>query len=308
MSLEEQAKQMVEDGFVEVPGTDGGLLKKIIKEGTGEDIPQKGMMVSVHYTGTLHSDGSKFDSSRDRPGYFDFQVGVGQVIKGWDVGICTMKLGELCMLRCRSDYAYGPGGSPPTIPPNAILNFEVELFDFHEKEKEPWELSTAEKVATAEKYKAKGNAAFKEGNWAAARTSYAKGATFVADLFKKDDETALEEATEADKAQAKDVALALHQNSAQANLKLAEYNGAICDCNSALDIDGSSVKALFRRGQAYSKRSEFAEAKADLSKALELDPENKEVAAELKRCNAAAKKAAEQEKAMYSKMAGMFGK
>ena len=60
--------------------------------------------------------------------------------------------------------------------------------------------------------------------------------------------------------------------------------------------------------QAYSKRSEFAEAKADLSKALELDPENKEVAAELKRCNAAAKKAAEQEKAMYSKMAGMFGK
>ena len=137
---------------------------------------------------------------------------------------------------------------------------------------------------------AKGNAAFKEGNWAAARTSYAKGATFVADLFKKvwvlgspflrfgpilvslgrallcdavspyfghiglppqDDETALEEATEADKAQAKDVALALHQNSAQANLKLAEYNGAICDCNSALDIDGSSVKALFRRGQVW---------------------------------------------------------
>jgi FKBP-type peptidyl-prolyl cis-trans isomerase len=57
-------------------------------------------MVSVHYSGMLTKDGSKFDSSRDRPGKFDFQVGVGQVIKGWDEGIVTMKKGELCILRC----------------------------------------------------------------------------------------------------------------------------------------------------------------------------------------------------------------
>jgi FKBP-type peptidyl-prolyl cis-trans isomerase len=72
-------------------------------------------MVSVHYTGTLTKDGSKFDSSRDRPGTFEFQVGVGQVIKGWDEGIVTMKKGELCVLRCSSEYGYGEHGEAHSI-------------------------------------------------------------------------------------------------------------------------------------------------------------------------------------------------
>ncbi|KAJ1469988.1 hypothetical protein T484DRAFT_1849616 [Baffinella frigidus] len=62
------------EGFVEVPGTDGGLLKKILTEGSGDETPIKGNMVSVHYVGTLTKTGNKFDSSRDRSGTFEFSV------------------------------------------------------------------------------------------------------------------------------------------------------------------------------------------------------------------------------------------
>ena len=84
------------------------------------------MQVKVHYVGTL-LDGSKFDSSRDRPGFFEFDLGEGAVIKGWDVGVATMKKGEVATLVCRQDYAYGEHGHPPTIPGGATLKFEVEL-------------------------------------------------------------------------------------------------------------------------------------------------------------------------------------
>lgn len=81
---------------------------------------------AVHYTGRL-LDGTVFDSSVDRGQPFEFTVGVGQVIKGWDKGIMSMKKGEKCILRCEPDYAYGAAGSPPKIPPNSTLEFEVEL-------------------------------------------------------------------------------------------------------------------------------------------------------------------------------------
>lgn len=106
------------------PTGDGGVLKEIIKEGTGEKTPGLGAHVEVHYVGTL-LDGSKFDSSRDRNETFKFDLGLGQVIKGWDCGVKSMKKGEIAVLTCRSDYAYGKSGSPPKIPPDATLKFEV---------------------------------------------------------------------------------------------------------------------------------------------------------------------------------------
>lgn len=74
----------------------------------------------MHYTGTLE-DGTKFDSSVDRGEPFEFTLGHSQVIKGWDVGVATMKKGEKVQLKLRQDYAYGESGSPPTIPPGATL-------------------------------------------------------------------------------------------------------------------------------------------------------------------------------------------
>lgn len=95
--------------------------------GTGP-AAKTGDTVRVHYTGTL-LDGKKFDSSLDRNEPFEFTLGRGMVIKGWDEGVVGMKKGGKRKLTIPSDMAYGPAGRPPTIPPNAPLVFDIELVD-----------------------------------------------------------------------------------------------------------------------------------------------------------------------------------
>jgi FKBP-type peptidyl-prolyl cis-trans isomerase len=103
------------------------LLKEDLKPGSGPSA-KSGDRVSVHYTGTL-LDGTKFDSSRDRGTPFEFTLGRGEVIKGWDEGVVGMKKGGQRRLTIPADLAYGKRGSPPKIPPNAPLKFDVELVD-----------------------------------------------------------------------------------------------------------------------------------------------------------------------------------
>ena len=85
--------------------------------------------MTVHYTGTL-TNGEKFDSSRDRNRPFKFRIGQGEVIRGWDEGVARMSKGEVAILTCSPDYAYGDDGHPGVIPPRSTLIFEVELIDF----------------------------------------------------------------------------------------------------------------------------------------------------------------------------------
>jgi FKBP-type peptidyl-prolyl cis-trans isomerase FkpA len=98
-----------------------------VKVGTGPEATP-GKTVTVHYVGTL-TNGSKFDSSRDRGQGFTFPLGAGRVIQGWDKGVAGMRVGGVRKLTIPPEMGYGARGFPPVIPPNATLVFEVELLD-----------------------------------------------------------------------------------------------------------------------------------------------------------------------------------
>ena len=109
--------------------TKSGLKYVDAKVGAGEEAI-KGMTVSVHYTGWLYSNGkrgAKFDSSVGRGQPFSFKLGAGQVIKGWDEGVAGMKVGGKRELFIPPNLGYGANGAGSVIPPNATLDFEVEL-------------------------------------------------------------------------------------------------------------------------------------------------------------------------------------
>ena len=102
-----------------------GVQIEEIRPGTGAEA-RAGNTVTVHYVGTL-TNGKKFDSSRDRGEGFEFELGAGEVIAGWDQGVAGMKVGQVRKLTISPDLAYGANGYPPIIPPNSTLVFEVEL-------------------------------------------------------------------------------------------------------------------------------------------------------------------------------------
>lgn len=103
------------------------LIKEDVKVGAGAEATS-GKSVTVHYVGTL-TNGTKFDSSRDRGQGFTFRLGAGQVIQGWDQGVAGMKIGGVRKLTIPPELGYGARGAGGVIPPNATLVFEVELLE-----------------------------------------------------------------------------------------------------------------------------------------------------------------------------------
>lgn len=288
------------DDLVDVSiSRDGGIMKKIIQEAPegAAGPPPDGTIVSAHYTGTLASDGSKFDSSVDRGTPFSFTIGQGQVIRGWDEGFASMKVGEKAMLTIRDDYGYGPSGSPPKIPANATLNFEVELLGFKEKEKEKWEYSDEERREKAAKMKEEGTKAFTSKLFDEAAKKYEDAAKFVYDdeegEFIPDDDKALY--------------VNCLNNAAMCYIKLKDWAEAIRTCTSVLKTEGESdnIKALYRRGVAKKNSGLLSEAKADLMTAHTIDNKNKDVRKALTQLKEALAQNKKKEKAAFG---GMFGK
>ena len=280
---------------------DGGVKKRILQKAPegAKGPPPNGYEVTAHYTGTLERDGTKFDSSVDRGQPFNFTIGKGQVIRGWDEGFASMKVGEKALLVIRSDYGYGDSGSPPNIPPKATLHFEVELLDIHEKLKERWEMTKEERLVMANRLKTEGTDLFQQGLFQEAAIKYEQAANY-----------AVEEGVSGNDIPGDERALYISccSNTAMCHMKLKTWPEAIVACNRVLEISSESqtnIKALYRRGLARLHCGLFAESKQDLMAAYSVDQTNKDVRkalATLKEKQAEAKK---KEKAAYG---GMFSK
>jgi len=272
-------------GFAEI--VPDKLWKRIIKEGEG-DSPQVHSKVEVHYVGTLYPSGDKFDSSRDRGTPFDFKLGMGSVIKGWDTGVATMKVGEVAELLCGPEYAYGANGSPPKIPANATLKFEVELLDFTVEG-----ASSQEKLALAQSSKVKGDEAFKTGSYQKASIFYTKADKYLADTWNFDD---------AEKEQAQTLLVAVQSNGAANYIKLNEFKEALKLVDKVLDKDPNNKKAVYRKAQCYLGIHEFDGALQWTHKGLEIDAEDASFKALEQQAKAKKAEAAKKEKILYAKM------
>jgi len=307
---------------------DGSLLKKILKEGwTDGGKPAETNDVLIHYTAKLHADGTKFDASMDRGvKQFQFQIGSGAsdgsskfaITRAFEVGVASMHKREKCILIAQPNYGYGSRGSPPKVPKDAVLEFEVEIFAWQEHVWEPDEMnSDAARSAHALKHKEQGNEEIKAKEWRAALKKYAVGIKFVeysggGKLQGEDDqEGGFRMCDIGDGAKLspddKKLYVALLNNSAMCLLKMdgGLPAGAIELCNKALAVEPTNVKVLYRRAQAYFEKGEWELVIEATERILGLDGANTE--AQKMRQDAIAKKDASKknQRAVYGKMFGV---
>ncbi|WJX15989.1 peptidylprolyl isomerase [Trifolium repens] len=233
-------------------------------------IANEGANVTVSYTAMLE-DGIVFEKrgiGETQP--LKFITDEEQVIAGLDRAVATMKKGERAIISIHPDYAFGNvevRQELAIVPPGSKVVYDIEMMDFI-KEKAPWELNNNEKIEMAGRKKEEGNLLFKSGKYQRASKKYDKAADFVSeDGSFGDDEQKL----------AKSLRISCWLNGAACCLKLNDFPGAIKLCTKVLDVEFHNVKALYRRAQAYIETGDFLLADVDIKKALEVDPQNREV-------------------------------
>ncbi|MQL90773.1 hypothetical protein Taro_023376 [Colocasia esculenta] len=280
---------------------DKKVLKKILKEGEGYEKPNDGAVVKVKLTGKLQ-DGTVFV----RKGYddeepFEFKTDEEQVIEGLDKAVMTMKKGEIALVTISPEYAFSSSESQQdlaVVPPNSTVYYEVEMVSFV-KEKESWDLNTAEKIEAAGKKKEEGNALFKLGKYARASNRYEKAAKFIEYDSSFSDE---------EKKQSKVLKVTCNLNNAACKLKLKDYKEAVKLCTKVLEIDSRNVKALYRRAQAYIQLADLDLAELDIKKALEIDPDNRDVKLEYRTLKEKMKEYNKKEAKFYGNMFARMSK
>lgn len=255
---------------------DKKVVKKVLKEGEGYDRPNEGAIVKLKLIGKLE-DGTVFlkKGYEDGDDLFEFRTDEEQVIEGLDRAALTMKKGEVAFLTIAPEYAFGSSEAKQelaVVPSNSTVCYEVELVSF-EKEKESWDMNTQEKIEAAAKKKEEGNALFKAGKYARASKRYEKAVKYIEYDSSFSDE---------EKKQAKALKISCNLNNAACKLKLKEYKEAEKLCTKVLEMDSMNVKALYRRAQAYINLADLELAEFDIKKALEIDPDNREVKLEYK--------------------------
>lgn len=221
------------------------------------------------------------------------------VIKAWDEGFASMKVGEHAILKVRSDYGYGDSGSPPKIPPKAELLFDVELLGFKEKPKERWQMSSEERLEYANKLKAQGTELFKKKIFSEAISKYEDAAGFSVDEGISGDDIPEAE---------RPLYVSCWSNVAMCYINMKEWADATHACNNVLAIaseEKSNIKVLYRRGLARMRLGLYKEAKADLMDAYKIDNDNKDVRRGMKQLKEEVAKSKKKEKAAFG---GFLGK
>lgn len=279
---------------------DKKVVKKILKEGEGYDRPNEGAVVKLKLIGKLQ-DGTVFIKKGHEEGddLFEFKTDEEQVIEGLDKAVLTMKKGEVALLTISPEYAFGSVESKQdlaVVPPNSTVYYEVELVSF-EKDKESWDMNTEEKIEAAGKKKEEGNALFKAGKYVRASKRYEKAVKYIEyDTSFSDEE----------KKQTKVLKISCNLNNAACKLKLKEYKQAEKLCTKVLEMDSLNVKALYRRAQAYINLVDLELAEFDIKKALEIDPDNRDVKLEYKKLKEKMKEYNKKDAQLYGKMFSKF--
>nr|GME18553.1 Peptidyl-prolyl cis-trans isomerase FKBP65 [Ipomoea batatas] len=254
---------------------DKKVIKKILKEGERYEHPNDCAVVKVKLTGKLQ-DGTIFVKKGSDEEPFEFKVDEDQVIDGLDKAVKTMKNGEIALITIQPEYAFGQSDSPQelaTVPGNSTVYYEIEMVSFV-KDKDSWDMNnTEEKIEAARMKKEQGNSWFKAGKYERASKRYEKAASFIEYDSSFNDE---------EKQQTKVLKVACKLNNAACKLKLKDYENAVTLCTEVLEIDPRNVKALYRRAQAYMHLVELDLAELDIKKALEIDPDNRDVKLEYK--------------------------
>lgn len=278
---------------------DKKVLKKILKQGEGYERPNDGAVVKVKYTGKLE-DGTVFEEKGSDEEPFEFMAGEEQVVDGLDRAVMTMKKGEVALVSVAAEYGYQTEIKTDlaVVPPKSTLIYEVELVSFV-KEKESWDMNTAEKIEAAGKKKEEGNALFKVGKYFRASKKYEKAAKYI------EYDTSF---SEEEKKQSKPLKVTCNLNNAACKLKLKDYTQAEKLCTKVLEIESQNVKALYRRAQAYIQTADLELAELDIKKALEIDPNNRDVKLEYRALKEKQKEYNKKEAKFYGNMFARMSK
>lgn len=280
---------------------DKKVIKKILKEGDGYERPNEGAVVKVKLIGKLQDGTVFFKKGQDDSELFEFKTDEEQVIDGLDRAVSTMKKGELALLTIAPEYAFGSSESQQelaVVPPNSTVCYEIELVSF-DKEKESWDMNTDEKIEAAGKKKEEGNVLFKAGKYAKASKRYEKAVKYI-----EYDSSFSEE----EKKLAKALKVACNLNNAACKLKLKDYKQAEKLCTKVLELESRNVKALYRRAQAYIQLADLDLAEFDIKKALEIDPDNRDVKLEHKALKEKMKEYNKKEAKFYGNMFAKMSK
>ncbi|CAG8539995.1 5881_t:CDS:2 [Paraglomus occultum] len=283
--------------------SDNCVKKRIIREGNGP-IPSPLSVVTVHYVSRVsqkdhkgNSEPEKADIMETTRGEYGMpitaSIGTGQLIKGFDLIIKSMRVGELCEAIVSPEYAYGEVGYPSSIPPTCQLEFEVELLKISES-------AISRKLLKLTKLKAQGNDHYKNQDYKEALSLYEKALKIIEDeradqQLSTNDEGVFDQTF-------RDIEIALDSNMAACFLAQQNYKDAEKYCRKVLSKDPDNIKVIYRIGQAYLGMNEFEKGLDAIAKGLKIAPTETSLKTLQKSIISAQSRYQSKEKAIYSRM------